>query len=57
MSKKTPIRTLWQSEKGIIQATCIEITIHQALRHLTNGKATVKVNGATVGQYLNDLVN
>jgi molybdopterin synthase sulfur carrier subunit len=35
----------------------IEISIHQSLRNLTNGQATVKVYGATVGQCLNDLVN
>jgi len=35
----------------------IEVSIHRALRHLTNGQATVKVNGTTVGQCLNDLVN
>ena len=35
----------------------IEVSIHQALRHLTNSQAMVKVNGNTVGQCLNDLVN
>jgi len=35
----------------------IEVSIHQALRDLTNKQATVKVNGTTVGQCLNDLVN
>jgi len=35
----------------------IEVSIHQALRHLTNGQATATVNGTTVGQCLNDLVN
>ena len=34
----------------------IEVSIHQALRDLTNGQATVEVNGTTVGQCLNDLV-
>lgn len=48
---------MWPHEKGIIQAMSIEVSIHQALRHLTNGQAMVKVNGNTVGQCLNDLVN
>jgi molybdopterin synthase sulfur carrier subunit len=44
-------------EKGIRQAMSIEVSIHQSLRHLTNGQATVTVHGTTVGQCLNDLVN
>ena len=34
----------------------IEVSIHQALRHLTNDQAKVEVNGNTVGQCLYDLV-
>jgi len=34
----------------------IEVTIHQALRHLTNKQAKVQVHGSTVGECLNDLV-
>jgi len=35
----------------------IEVSIHQSLRHLTNGQAAVTVNGNTVGQCLINLVN
>ena len=34
----------------------IEVNIHQALRHLTNKQTHVEVNGATVGECLDDLV-
>lgn len=34
----------------------ITVNIHQALRHLTNGQAKVKVNGTNVGECLDDLV-
>jgi molybdopterin converting factor small subunit len=34
----------------------ITVNIHQALRHLTNEQATVSVNGTTVGECLDDLV-
>jgi len=48
---------LWPREKGIIQEMSIEVSIHQSLRHLTNGQAAVTVNGNTVGQCLINLVN
>jgi molybdopterin synthase sulfur carrier subunit len=34
----------------------ITVNIHQALRHLTNRQAKVKVSGANVGECLDDLV-
>ena len=34
----------------------ITVSIHQSLRHLTGGNAIVEVNGSTVGQCLNELV-
>jgi len=34
----------------------VGINIHQSLRHLTNGKAIVEVDGNTVGSCLNNLV-
>ena len=34
----------------------IEITIHPILRQFTNGQAVVEVNGNTVGQCLDELV-
>jgi molybdopterin converting factor small subunit len=34
----------------------IGINIHQSLRHLTDGKATVEVDGNTVGRCLDNLV-
>ena len=34
----------------------ITVNIHQAMRLLTNGQATVEVRGSTVGECLDDLV-
>ena len=34
----------------------VRINIHQTLRHLTNGQGMAEVNGTTVGECLNELV-
>jgi molybdopterin converting factor small subunit len=34
----------------------VRINKHQTLRHLTNGQAMAEVNGTTVGECLNELV-
>jgi len=34
----------------------IRVNIHQTLRHLTNGQGMAEVNGTTVGECLNELV-
>ena len=35
----------------------VKINIHQNLRHLTKDLSTVEVNGKTVGECLNDMIN
>lgn len=34
----------------------VRVNIHQTLRHLTNGQGKTEVNGNTVGECLNELV-
>ena len=35
----------------------VKVNIHQNFRHLTNDLSTIEVNGKTVGECLNDLIN
>jgi molybdopterin converting factor small subunit len=35
----------------------VKVNIHQNLRHLSDDQGTVEVNGNTVGECLNDLIN
>ena len=35
---------------------CVRVNIHLTLRHLTNGQETVEVNGNTVAQCLDGLI-